>query len=118
MQNTQALEHINGLMKYVCEYISKFDEGNYALLCEDIRTGQLAMGKTHLHNTKIMRSNINEKRAFPQDRMKRHPKGTDMPHFEIRQIVFGDHKVFTNLNFEQIATLPFELRFLTKLNLI
>ena len=29
---------------------------------------------------------------------------------EIRQIMFGDEEVFTNLEFVQICTLPFELR--------
>ena len=33
-----------------------------------------------------------------------------MPHFEIRQIILGHHEVFTNLEFIQISTLPFELR--------
>ena len=33
-----------------------------------------------------------------------------MPHFEIRQILFGDSEVFTNLQFTHISTLPFELQ--------
>ena len=33
-----------------------------------------------------------------------------MSHFEIRQIIFGHPEVFTNLQFIDISTLPFELR--------
>ena len=33
MQNAQALDHTNGIAKYVCKYITKFDEGNYVVLC-------------------------------------------------------------------------------------
>ena len=68
------------------------------------------MGKTHLHNTKVTRSKMNEDKAFSQRKEKNHPKGRDMPHFEIRQIVFGDPKVFTNLQFIHIPTIPFELQ--------
>ena len=59
MQNAQALDHTNGLTKYVCKYIAKFDESNYTLLCQDIHTGDWVIGKTHLHNTKVIRSKIN-----------------------------------------------------------
>ena len=110
MQNAQALEHTNGTSKYVCKYLGKFDEGNYVVLCEDIHTGEWVLGKTHLHNTKIVTSKFNEDKAFAKDRNKNHPKGRDMPHFEIRQILMGDPEVFTNLNFLKISTLPFELR--------
>ena len=63
MQNAHALDHTNGLTKYVCKYISKFDKGNYAILMQDIHTGELVLGKVHLHNTKIVRSKINEDKA-------------------------------------------------------
>ncbi|MDB4430361.1 hypothetical protein N9140_00205, partial [bacterium] len=110
MQNAQALDHTNGIAKYVCKYIAKFDEGNYVVLCQDIHTGQWVLGKTHLHNTKVVRSKINEDKAFDKERYKNHPKGRDMPHFEIRQIMMGDPEVFTDLDFIQVSTLPFELR--------
>ena len=110
MQNAQALDHTNGIAKYVCKYITKFDDGNYVILCQDIHTGQWVLGKRHLHNTKIVTSKYNEDKAFAKDRNKLHPRGRDMPHFEIRQILLGDPEVFTNMNFVQIPTLPFELR--------
>ena len=28
MKNAQVIDHTNGLSKYVCKYIGKFDEGN------------------------------------------------------------------------------------------
>ena len=59
MQNAQALDHTNGLTKYVRKYFGKFDEGNYVVLCQDVHTGQFVLGKTHLHNTKVVRFNIN-----------------------------------------------------------
>ena len=79
MQNAQALDHTNGLTKYVCKYISKFDEGNYAFLMQDIHTGELVLGKVHLHNTKIVRSKINEDKAYSKERLKNHCCGCEIP---------------------------------------
>ena len=110
MQNAQLLDHINGLSKYICKYVCKLDDGNYVILSQDIHSGQFVLGKTHLHNTKIVTSKYNEDKAFAKDRKKHHPRGRDMPHFEIRQILLGHHEVFTNLDFIQISTLPFEMR--------
>ena len=39
-QNAQALDHTNGISKYVCKFIDKFDDGNYVILCEDLHTGE------------------------------------------------------------------------------
>ena len=50
MQNAQVFCHTNGLSKYVCKYICKFDEGNYVILSQDIHTGEFILSKTHLHN--------------------------------------------------------------------
>ena len=80
----------------------KFDQGNYVVLCQDVHTGQWVLGKKHLHNTKIVTSKYNEDKSFDKDRMKLHPKGRDMPHFEIRQILLGDPEVFTNMEFVEI----------------
>ena len=110
MQNAQALDHTNGISKYICKYLGKFDKGNYVVLCEGIHTGKWILGKTHLYNTKIVSSKFNEDKAFNKDRERNHPKGQDMPHFEIKQILMGDPEVFNNLNFSKISTLPFELR--------
>ena len=55
MQNAQAIDHINVLTKYVCKYISKFNDGNYAILMQNIHTRELVLGKIHLHNTKKLR---------------------------------------------------------------
>ena len=110
MQNAQALDHTNGLTKYVCKYIAKFDESNYTLLLQDIHTGDWVIGKAHLHNTKVIRSKINEDKAFSKERMKNHPKGREFPHMEIRQMIMGDEEIFTNMIFITISTLPYELR--------
>ena len=110
MQNAQALDHTNGISKYVCKYIGKFDDGNYVVLCEDSHSGEWVLGKTHLHNTKIVTSKINEDKAFDNDRQKNHPKGRDMPNLEIRQILMGHLEVFTNMEYVQISTMPFDLR--------
>ena len=110
MQNAQALDHTNGLTKYVCKYIAKFDESNYTLLCQDIHTGDWVIGKTHLHNTKVVRSKINEDKAFTKERMKNHAKGREYPHFELRQMLMGDEEIFTNMIFISLSTLPYELR--------
>ena len=110
MQNVQALDHTNGLSKYVCKYIAKFDDGNYVVVSQNIHNGNIVLEKTHLHNTKIARSNINEQKAYEKNRKKKHPRGRDMPHFEIRQLLMGHPEVFTNIEFIRISTLPFELR--------
>ena len=49
MQNAQALDHTNGLSKYVCKYISKFDEGNYVVLCQDVHTGEWVLKKKNTY---------------------------------------------------------------------
>ena len=79
MQNAQALDHTNGLSKYVCKYISKFDQGNYVILCQDIHTGEWVLGKNHLHNTKIMTSKYNEDKAFEKIVIKIIPKVVTCP---------------------------------------
>ena len=94
---------------YVCKYISKFDNGNYFVLCHDIHMGQWMIGKIHLHNTKIVSSKINKDKAMAKERTENHPRGRNIPHFEIRQILMGNPEVFTNLKFIEISTLPFEL---------
>ena len=40
MQNAQALDYTNGIAKYVCKYITKFEQGNYVVLCQDVHTRQ------------------------------------------------------------------------------
>ena len=64
MQNAQLLAHTNGVAKYVTKYIAKVDQGNYVVLCQDVHTGKWVLAKNHLHNTKIVSSNINEDKAF------------------------------------------------------
>ena len=109
MQNAQVLAHTNGVAKYVCKYIAKMDKGNYVVLCVDGDTGKWVLAKTHLHNTKIVSSNINEDKAFEKSRWKSHPKGRDYPYFQIRQILMGDSEVYTDLKHYPLSTLPFEL---------
>ena len=84
MQNSQALDYTNGLSKYVCKYIGKFDEGNYNILYQDIHSVDRVFGKVHLHNTKIDTSKINEYKACTKIRAKNHPKGRDISYFEFR----------------------------------
>ena len=110
MQNAQVLEHTNGLAKYVCKYITKIDEGNYVVLCVDVHTGQWVLAKTHLHNTKIVSSKINEDARFRQQKFKHHPKGRDNGYFELRQFAMGHPEVLTDLDWMELSTLPFELR--------
>ena len=58
----------------------------------------------------IIISKSNDDKDFAKDRNENHPKGRDMPNFEIRQILMGDSEVFTNLTFIKLFTLPFESR--------
>lgn len=110
MQNIQVLAGTNGVTKYVTKYISKVDDGNMTLLLQDIHTGEFILGKIHLHNTKIVRSKINEDAAFQRNRNKNHPRGRDWSHFEIRQLLLGIPEVTTNLDYIDVPTVPFELR--------
>ena len=106
MQNIEAFDHTNGLSKYVCKYIAKFDDGNYVVVSQNTDNGQIVLGKTHLHNTKIVRSSINEQKAYEKNRKETHPRGCDMPHFEIRQLLMGHPEVFINIELIKISTLP------------
>ena len=75
MQNAQLLAHTNGVAKYVTKYIAKVDQGNYVVLCQDVHTGKWVLAKNHLHNTKIVSSNINEDNVLEKLRFKNHPRG-------------------------------------------
>ena len=110
MQNAQVLAHTNGVAKYVCKYIAKMDKGNYVVLCIDGDTGKWVLAKTHLHNTKIVSSKINEDKAFEKSRFKSHPKGRDYAYFQMRQIIMGHPEVYTDLKHFPLSTVPFELR--------
>ena len=87
MLNSQSLDHTDILSKYVCEYIGKFYEGNYVVIFQDTHNGQWVLGKPHLHNTHIFCSNINEQKAYKQNRRNIHPRARDMTHFDIYQIL-------------------------------
>ena len=53
MQNAQALDHTNGLTKYIYKYVGKFDDGNYVFLCQDIHTGECVLGGNILTTLKL-----------------------------------------------------------------
>lgn len=110
MHHAHILAHIHGLAKYVTKYITKVDQGNYVVLCQDGETGQWVLTMTHLHNTKSVSSKINKDKAFDQQKFKNHPRGHDYGYFEMKKITMGDHEVLTDLNFLELSTLPFELR--------
>ena len=110
MQNAQCLNHTNGLAKYVCKYISKFDEYNYVMLCQDMHSGEWVLGQRHLHNTKVVTSKINEDKAFSRERHKNHFKGFKKAHMDIRQLFLGHPEIFTNMKNVIISTLPLEVR--------
>ena len=74
-----------------------FDEGNYVVLFQDTHTGQRALWKPYLHNTKIFRLNINEQKAYKQVRRNNRPSWRDIPHFQMSQIILGHPEVFTNI---------------------
>ena len=52
MQNIQTLTDCGGVNKYVCKYVGKIDEQNYAVVYVDGK-GQLVTKGQFLHNTKI-----------------------------------------------------------------
>ena len=62
MQNIQMLTNCDGVSKYVCKYIGKIDEKDYAVVFVGGR-GQLVTKNVFLHNTKIATSKINENKA-------------------------------------------------------
>ena len=66
------------------------------------------LGKTYLHNTKFVTSKFNKDKAFDQNIVKNHGKESNMPYFEVRQIIMGDPEVFTTLTFISLSTLSFE----------
>ena len=110
MQNAQVLLHTNGVAKYVVKYITKFDDGNLAIMYVDAHTGAVKVGSQFIHNSKIATSKLNEEKAIKQSRNKYHPMGRHIAHCEMLHQLFGHPDVFTTLEFIDISTFPFELR--------
>ena len=52
MHNVQVLTGTGGCSKYLCKFIEKIDEQNYAVVLVD-RSGKLAIKATFLHNNKV-----------------------------------------------------------------
>ena len=64
MCNVQSVTHANGIIKYILNYIAKFDLANCTMASANIHTRDTQVGSVHLHNTKITSSSYNEKTAF------------------------------------------------------
>ena len=111
MQNCQVLTLANGANKYVVKYISKIDENNRVIISVDVfRNGVLKSQSTFLHNTKVNTSKINEEKHLENLRNKNHPRGRAISLMEMMQVILEYPEVYTNLVFENICTLPLELR--------
>ena len=65
--------------------------------------------KTHLHNTKIVSSKINEDARFGQQKYMHRPKGRDNEYFKLRQFAMGHPEVLTYLDWLELSMFPFEL---------
>lgn len=70
-----------------------------------------------LHNTKITRSDINEKKAFDNSRQGSHPTGRYIGLPQMLHHILGDNEVYTTFKFEQVETTPFEYRSTTQIKL-
>lgn len=111
MQNAQVLTQTNGCNKYVCKYVAKVDEQNRVIVSTARnKNGALVTESTFLHNTKITSSKINKDKALQNKRYNKHPKGRKISLMEMLQILLKYKEVHTNMNFENIPTMPLELR--------
>ena len=111
MQNIQWLTHTGGLNKYICKYIGKIDENNYVVVRAHAHDpGILISQKVFLHNTKITSSKMNELKAMQKKRDKNHPKGRAISLMEMLQVMLNYPQIHTDMVFENVPTLPLELR--------
>ena len=109
MQNIQMLTNCGGVNKYVCKYIGKIDEKNYAVVLVDGR-GQLVTKNVFLHNTKIATSKINEDKARETKRNKSNIQGRAISQNEMLHSMLKYSDVITDLVYINICTLPLEYR--------
>ena len=70
----------------------------------------LKIEKQFLHNTKIVKSAINEKKAFNESKQSNLPFGRIIGMPQMLHQLIGDSEIETNLIFIIVPTLPFELR--------
>ena len=94
------------------------DKANRCVLWADARDGSVLRGEHQfLHNTKISRSAINEKKAFDKSRQRNHPDGRYIGLPQMLHQLLGDHDIHTNIVFEEVNTRPFEYRSTTSIRL-
>ena len=111
MQNVQSLTGTNGVNKYVCKYVGNFYEGNKVVVRSNPHdAGRLVTMTKFLHNTKISSSAINEKRAHEKSRDHKHPSGRAISEMEMIQVMLKHPQVHTDMEFDNIPTVPLELR--------
>ena len=63
-----------------------------------------------LHNTKITRSAINEKKAHEKSRQSRQPAGRLIGIPQMIHQLLGEPDIHTNMQFKEVSTRPFEYR--------
>ena len=127
MQNIQLLTQTGGVNKYVCKYIGKIDEQNYAAVKANnldngsgsaIFSGEGSRGSngsaslltrsTFLHNTKVTSSKMQEDKDREKD--SKYPQGRAIAHVEMLHQILKYPEVITDLEFISIATMPLEYR--------
>lgn len=96
----------------------RMDKRDRCVVFADAHTGAILRAERQfLHNTKSVRSDLNEKKAFKESKHKDHEYGHSMAFPEIQQQLLGYSDVHTTHRFEVICTKPLEFRPTTKLSL-
>ena len=118
MQNFQVITNTNGVSRYVVKYIIKMDTGNRCIVHADKHSGAVIRAEHQfLHNTKVTRSAINEKKAWKKSRKRNNPVGRFISFNECQHQLLGINDVFTTMKFVSIPSKPLEQRTTTKIQL-
>ncbi len=102
-----------GLPHTTCPILLSFrlDKGNRCVLWTDAHTGAVVRAQHQfLHNTKIARSAINERKAHEKSRSRGHPVGRFMPLPQMLHQLLGEVDIYTNIPFKPISVAPLEYR--------
>ena len=97
---------------------SRIDKNNKGIVHGDPLDGtRLRVEHMQLHNTKITSNDINEKKTFAKSRNRNKPFGRIVGIPQMIHQLLGDSEIETNLEFEEVSTLPFEFRSRSKVQL-
>ena len=108
----QFLSHTNGCNKYCNKHCAKLDKNNLVIVNSRHNDPHMLVNQAQfLHNTKIVRSAMNESKAIAKKRNKNHPRGKVIAITEMIHKIIREDEVNTDMNHIGISSLLLEHRY-------